>query len=72
MHRPTGERRYVVTSETCALDIVGAKFVRDVEPGELIILTETAHVDHYTTQHPAGNLLDGIHLLCGPDSIIHG
>jgi amidophosphoribosyltransferase len=27
---------WVVASETCALDIVGATFVRDVEPGELI------------------------------------
>jgi amidophosphoribosyltransferase len=27
---------YVVASETCALDIVGARFVRDVEPGEVL------------------------------------
>jgi amidophosphoribosyltransferase len=27
---------FVVASETCALDIVGATFVRDVEPGELV------------------------------------
>jgi amidophosphoribosyltransferase len=27
---------YVVASETCALDLVGADFVRDVEPGELV------------------------------------
>lgn len=31
---------YVVTSETCALDIVGAEFVRDVEAGELIIIND--------------------------------
>lgn len=29
---------YVVASETCALDIVGAEFVRDFEPGELVIM----------------------------------
>src|SRR5262249_54007162 len=29
---------WIVTSETCALDIVGAAFERDVEPGELVIL----------------------------------
>ena len=29
---------YIVTSETCALDIVGAEFVRDVEPGEMVVL----------------------------------
>ena len=29
---------YVVSSETCALDVVGAEFVRDVEPGEIVII----------------------------------
>lgn len=29
---------YVLASETCALDIIGAEFVRDVEAGELVIL----------------------------------
>ena len=29
---------FIVTSETCALDIIGADFVRDVEPGELVVL----------------------------------
>ena len=29
---------YVLTSETCALDIIGAKFVRDVENGEIILI----------------------------------
>ena len=30
---------YVFASETCALDIIGARYVRDVEPGELIVVT---------------------------------
>src|ERR1700689_3787677 len=33
-----GEARYCVASESCAFDIIGAKFVRDVEPGELVTL----------------------------------
>jgi len=31
---------YVFASETCALDIIGAKFVRDVENGEIIVIEE--------------------------------
>ena len=30
----------ILTSETCALDIIGAKFVRDVEPGEIIVFDD--------------------------------
>jgi len=30
----------IISSETCALDIIGADFVRDVEPGELIIIDD--------------------------------
>ena len=30
---------YVLASETCALDIIGADFVRDVEPGEMVVIT---------------------------------
>ncbi|MEW6096087.1 MAG: amidophosphoribosyltransferase [bacterium] len=32
------ERAYVLASETCALDMVGAKYIRDVEPGEMVII----------------------------------
>jgi len=31
---------FILSSETCALDIIGAEFVRDVEPGEIIIVDE--------------------------------
>jgi amidophosphoribosyltransferase len=31
---------YVLSSETCALDLIQAKFVRDVEPGEIVIINE--------------------------------
>jgi amidophosphoribosyltransferase len=34
-----GDDCYCVASETCAFDIIGAKFLRDVEPGEIVTLT---------------------------------
>jgi amidophosphoribosyltransferase len=32
------EDAWILTSESCALDIIGARFVRDVEPGEIVIV----------------------------------
>jgi amidophosphoribosyltransferase len=29
---------YIMTSETCALDIIGAEFIRDIDPGEIVIV----------------------------------
>jgi amidophosphoribosyltransferase len=41
---PAGEAAgggsYCVASESCAFDLIGAKYVRDVEPGELVVLSE--------------------------------
>jgi amidophosphoribosyltransferase len=31
---------YVLASETCAFDLIGAKYIRDVEPGEMVIINE--------------------------------
>ncbi len=33
------DNAYIVASETCALDTVGAEFLRDVEPGEIVTIT---------------------------------
>ncbi|HZB97707.1 MAG TPA: amidophosphoribosyltransferase [Candidatus Sulfotelmatobacter sp.] len=37
-NQPGGDG-YVIASETCALDVVGAKFVREIEPGEIVTVT---------------------------------
>jgi amidophosphoribosyltransferase len=36
----TGAPGWVLASETCALDIIGAQFVRDVEPGEIVVIND--------------------------------
>lgn len=38
--------RYVLASETCALDIIGAQYLRDVQPGELVWITEDGLTCH--------------------------
>lgn len=41
----SGENQgYVLSSETCGLDIIGAEYLRDVEPGELVWITESGIV----------------------------
>ena len=35
----TSTNGYVVSSESCALDTIGAKFIRDIEPGEIVVIT---------------------------------
>ncbi|MEM8550864.1 MAG: amidophosphoribosyltransferase [Pseudomonadota bacterium] len=45
------EGAFVLASETCALDIIGARYVRDIEPGELVIITEGG----IRTMRPFGN-----------------
>lgn len=39
--KPNAPIQYVLSSETCGLDIIGAEYVRDVEPGELVWIDET-------------------------------
>ncbi len=40
------DEAYILTSESCALDTIGAEFIRDVEPGEIVAITkEGIHSD---------------------------
>lgn len=64
---------YVIASETCALDIINAQFVRDVLPGELIVIDKNGlHIDHYTTQTQLAICSMEYIYFARPDSIIHG
>ncbi len=37
---------YVLASETCAFDIIGADYVRDIEPGEMVVITREGLQSH--------------------------
>nr|WP_054755917.1 amidophosphoribosyltransferase [Liquorilactobacillus satsumensis] len=64
---------YVVASETCALDTIGAQFVRDVQPGELITIDKAGlHIDSYTPKTQLTICSMEYIYFSRPDSIIHG
>ena len=39
--KPGGPAHYVLSSETCGLDIIGAQYVRDIQPGELVWISDS-------------------------------
>ncbi len=66
------ERGWVVASETAALDIVGASFVREIEPGELIAIDEHGlRSQHFAKPAPKGCLFEFVYL-ARPDTLISG
>ncbi|MDR2985316.1 MAG: amidophosphoribosyltransferase [Nocardiopsaceae bacterium] len=65
-------RGWVVASETAALDIVGATFVREIEPGELIAIDEGGlRSRRFASQRPRGCLFEYVYL-ARPDTSISG
>lgn len=64
---------WLFASETCAFDIIGADFVRDVEPGEMIVLNggEPQSIRLMTTQPPRFCIFEFIYF-ARPDSVIAG
>ena len=66
------ERGWVVASETAALDIVGASFVREVEPGELLAIDEHGvRSQRFAEATPKGCLFEYVYL-ARPDTTIAG
>lgn len=64
--------RYVLASETCGLDIIGAEYLRDVEPGELVWITEEGLASFHWTQQPQRKLcIFEMIYFARPDSIMH-
>jgi amidophosphoribosyltransferase len=64
---------WVVASETCALDLVGAQYVRDVEPGEIIVIDEAGlhSLKPFPAIKPAHCIFELIYF-ARPDSQIFG
>ena len=66
------ERGWVVASETAALDIVGAAFVREIAPGELVAIDEDGVRSHtIAAPQPKGCLFEHVYL-ARPDTSLSG
>lgn len=66
-------QRYVLASETCGLDIIGAEYLRDVEPGELVWITEEGMASFHWNQKPQRKLcIFEMIYFARPDSIMEG
>jgi amidophosphoribosyltransferase len=66
------DRGWVVASETAALDITGASFVREVEPGELIAIdAEGLRSSRFANPEPKGCVFEYVYL-ARPDTTISG
>jgi amidophosphoribosyltransferase len=66
------ERGWVIASETAALDIVGASFVREVEPGELIVIDENGLRSHQFAEPDRKGCVFEYVYLARPDATIAG
>jgi amidophosphoribosyltransferase len=64
---------YILASETCALDIIGARFIRDVENGEIVVFSETGIESlRPFPRVPMRPCIFEYIYFSRPDSIVHG
>ncbi|MDF2685201.1 MAG: purF [Clostridia bacterium] len=62
----------VFASESCALDALGAKFIRDVEPGEVIVVDENGIQSYKKEKQNTGLCIFEFIYFARPDSVIDG
>lgn len=64
---------HILASETCAFDIIGADFVREIEPGEMVIIDKKGvHSQHPFEKVPAQPCIFEYVYFARPDSIMGG
>jgi amidophosphoribosyltransferase len=63
----------ILASETCALDIIGASYVRDIKPGEVVVIDETGIESHFPfkPQQHRFCVFEYIYF-ARPDSVVEG
>ncbi|MEM6445150.1 MAG: amidophosphoribosyltransferase [Cyanobacteria bacterium P01_D01_bin.123] len=64
-------QRYVLASETCALDIIGADYVRDIAPGEVVWIDDSGVKSHQWSQASPKLCIFEMIYFARPDSLMH-
>ncbi len=63
---------YVLSSESCGLDVVGAEFVRDIQPGEMVVIDDTGVQSYrFDEAKPSMCVFEYIYF-ARPDSVVDG
>ncbi len=70
----TADGRYIVASESCALDAVGAEFVRDIKPGEIVVFDKNGvrTIEDHCNKAPCSLCVFEYIYFARPDSVIDG
>lgn len=70
----TADGRYIVASESCALDAVGAQFIRDIKPGEIVVFDKNGvrTIEDHCNKKPCTLCVFEYIYFARPDSIIDG
>ena len=70
----TSDGRYIVASESCALDAVGAQFIRDIKPGEIVVFDKNGvrTIEDHCNKKPCTLCVFEYIYFARPDSIIDG
>lgn len=64
---------WALSSETCALDIVGADFIREIEPGEMVVITDKGVESYHPFEKKSSRFCIFEHVYFSrPDSILGG
>jgi amidophosphoribosyltransferase len=73
LHGADGNAGWVLASETCALDIVGAQFIRNVDPGEIVVIDDAGvqSIKPFAAQSPRFCVFEYIYF-ARPDSVMEG
>ncbi len=73
MEAPGGRKAFVFASETCAFDLIGAVYLHEVEPGEMVMVGPEGMIrERFTPERPRAQCVFEHVYFARPDSVVFG